>query len=552
MGFREPKILLERKRGQQTPTSTGITFEDEGVVIGTGITTVNIVGTGHNAMKTGPNEVTIFAPEVDFVSHFNTSDGNNNCSVGSISTTNRYISNPASEGTPFSKGDWVAGTLHPATQSTTWSYTTTNQCLFDSLTSTLEVNVYDADEITKVATKTTPAITGNYDDTSDNIRIQVTSWDTDYIKYKGIVTITISISLIISSGGRITVEMIHHNDIDYTKTQTATFYDPNPTIATLSGVTIVETAGSVVTRFLSGVEYYTTGSQFTVDITDIDNLNYHTYPLNQVDIEGSEYGLPTLDLSGSDLTGWTYAYDDANDSYNKTNWAINASNFCSVTTTANINARPIDWTNGSWVPSSNANILVNTRTNSSTRLIERFDYEDWRCPSTANFDSGGAKSWDSTVDVGIMDAVFRCGGCERNTTDFTIYSPNLTSQPDYSGSYMNTEVFLWRQFEHDGTASANFRINIVGSYNSLEMKLAKAWDGTSGGGTVWIDCLDDYNASDWNNGNPVSGGCRVGSGSGYIDCTFGTNNIVNCSDTVYIRVGFTGSERITSFSITFN
>jgi hypothetical protein len=81
------------------------------------------------------------------------------------------------------------------------------------------------------------------------------------------------------------------------------------------------------------------------------------------------------------------------------------------------------------------------------------------------------------------------------------------------------------------------------------MKMAKSWDGTNNGGTVWIDMTSMYNASQWNNGNPLGGtGCWTG-GSHY---TFGTNNIINTGNTVYIKIGFTSGQRITSLSVVFD
>ena len=110
-----------------------ITVKDEGNVVSTNVTSINIVGTGHRVELTGPNEVTIYSPEATYVSYFNTSFGDNDCTVQNITGSTRYISAPTTEGSPFQKGDWSAGTVHQAVN-TSISYTTINQCLFDSLT----------------------------------------------------------------------------------------------------------------------------------------------------------------------------------------------------------------------------------------------------------------------------------------------------------------------------------------------------------------------------------------------------------------------------------
>lgn len=548
-------IKIGRGGSGSTSVNSGtLTVLDEGVSLSTDVQTINIVGTDIEASLTAANTVTIYSPPPTYVSHFNTSDGTNDCSVASISTTGRYISNPTAEGTPFKIGDWGAGTSQATTQSGTWVFTTTNQCLFENLTSTIEVNVYDADEVSILATHTTGAISGNTDVTVNNIQIQVTSWATESTKYKGIITITVNIAAIIANGGRIgSVAMVHHNVADYTKTQTSAFYDDEPAAASLTGVTITETGGSVVTRFISGVEYYFLGSDFSISIADIDDLNANTYPLTQVNIEGTEYGLPSLNLQGSDLTGWTNAWDDDNSTYNKTDWAITQTNLFSASTTGNIRARTQDWSAGGWVNSSNSNILIHTHNTTNTDTTEYFFYENYRCPTTGNFDLANQKSWTSSSDVGVGDAIFYNGGCERintlaNSGDFTLYNPNSGSQPNYSAS-QNATVYLIREFLHTGVASSGFTINLTGTYTSLEMKMAKAWDGTSTGGTVWVDMAAGYNAPQWNNGNPTGG---TGSLTGGSHHTFGTNNIINTSDTIYIRIGFTGANRITQLNVVFD
>jgi hypothetical protein len=523
-----------------------ITVKDEGNVVSTNVTSINIVGTGHRVELTGPNEVTIYSPEATYVSYFNTSFGDNDCTVYNVAGSSRYISAPTSEGAPFQKGDWSAGTLHPSVNSSI-SYTTINQCLFDTLTSTIEAKITNADGTT-VATFTTAAITGNYDITTDGIRIQVTDWASENEKYKGIITVTFDLPTLLPDSGRFNITIIHHNALNYTKTQSGLFFDANVNPATIGSVTILPNIAT--TKFLSGVEYYTIGTTFEILVDNIDWLNDATYPLNQIEINGTAYGLGSLLLAGSALTGWINSYDDQDDSYSKADWAITASNLF-VQSSVSIAARALDWTAGSWFYSDASSLLINTRNNISTRLIERFDEESWRCYSLADFDAANAKGWLSENDLVGNEACFINGGCERNITDFTIYDPNAAEQPDYSTG-MDSEVFLFREFNHDGGASANFRINITGTYTTLQMKLAKAWDGTSSGGTVWIDCLQDYNASDWNNGDPSSGGCRVASGAGYIDCTLGTNNIINTDNTLYIKVGFIAGQRITTFNVVFN
>src|SRR5690606_5971554 len=103
----------------------------------------------------------------------------------------------------------------------------------------------------------------------------------------------------------------------YTYTQSDVFFDLNPNTPSISSsVTIAETSGSVLTKHLSGIEYYILGSEFTIDVTDIDNHNRDTSRTSSsLLLRGDDYGLPDLDHSpfgtGSGFfSGWTNAYDN--------------------------------------------------------------------------------------------------------------------------------------------------------------------------------------------------------------------------------------------------
>ena len=537
---------------------SALTVQDEGGNINTDVRTADFIGADVSVFQDpiDPRKVLIYIPSIAFASHYNTTDGATIGTVADITTSVRNVATPTAEGVPYKIGGWTGGTSHPCHRTDSLIYNNTSDISFSTnVSTTIEVNVYDADGITVLASHTTVPIVGNYDNTVNNIRIQITNWTPDYIKYRGRILVTITMSAILPPGGRHSVEITHHNGIegDFTKTQNDIFYDDETNLPILTGVTITENAGGISTLFLSGIEYYTTGSQFILNILDLDNPNSDSYPNNIVDVDGSEYGLPSLLLSTGVITGWTNDFDNIDDTYTESGWAISAANFTTVSTTANVNARTKDWTDGAWQPSTNSNILVETHVTTSTRLVEYFYDEQWRCPATGNFDLSAQRVWTSNNDLLITDACFISGGAERNVTDFTVYNPNGVTQPDYASLGMNATVYLYREFQHDGTASSSMRINISGTYTSLEYKLAKAWDGTPTGGTVWVDALIAYNFGQWNNGNPTGGtGGQTTTGAGYVDVTFGSNNIINTSDTVYIRIGFAAGHRITVLNVVFS
>jgi len=555
-----------------TPSGGGtITVQDEGVNVLTNVSVMNFIGADVIALDSGiPGQANIYIPAIEFVSDFNTTNGSNNCVVTPATTPNRMVANPGT----FGIGGWAAGTLHPSTNATLWALDTVNNCSFDDETTTIDVLVAGDDDNfgAPIATHSTVALTTlntPFDATVAGIRIRVDdtggAMTGDYGKFKARIRVDIGHDSIIGDSGRFSVRIVHNNLGAVTFQQGPTFYDAQQTRVALQdpfigdSVTLSETGGFVITRFLSGVEYYDLNSRFTIDIGDIDWLNSDSWPTtNVLQLIGPEYGFPNVNVPQADARlvagGWTNAWNDTNTTFQETAWAITTLNYYYLGTTANVRATTLDtWIAGaaSFDDSPDASVAIETHLTSDTRLYEDFYNEAWRCALTGNFDLPAQRGWSSNADIAAADACYWNGRCGRRAFDYTPYSPNAAGQPDYSVS-QDATVYVVREFQHDGTASANFRLNILGTYTSVEMKMAKAWDGTATGGTVWVDMLAAYNFAQWNNGNPLAGtGAQTGSGAGYIDGTFGSLNILNTSDTVYIRVGFSSAEEITNFNISF-
>ena len=512
---------------------------NEGVSITNQATALNFIGADIQAqLSNGDGKVNIYVPPPSYVSNYNTTDGINNASVPNISTTNRNVSRPGT----FNIGGWTAGSTQNCIRNDIINFNTNDVCLLNSLDTTFDVIVYDGDGGILEELNTT-AISSNDTFSSSNITINVLNFAPNNDKHQANINVQINIASMLNDSGRFSVLLRHNNGGTFTKTQNNLFYDSEPLTASISNISIQENVQQ--TTFLSGIEYYTTGSSFEVDITGIDNLNADSYPNIQVTAQGTNFGLPQLNLQGSNLTDWDIDWDNAGASYNS-NWTINANNFTNVSNTAIVRTRAEDWTSTAWTNSVANSILVNTYTTSSTRTTENFWDESWRCPINGNFDLPDQKSWDSTQHLNSDDACFIEGGCARETRNFQNYEPNSLTQPDYT--IQDSDVWLYREFKHNGSASSGFTLNISGTYTSFEYKLAKAYDNTATGGTVWISS-NDYDFNEWNNGNPSTGfGGRV-SGNNY---TFGSNNIVNTNDTMYVRIKLTGTQKVTALSINFD
>lgn len=395
---------------------------DEGVPLANNpFTTLNFIGPDVLAAdQANPNVANIFIPPPTFLSHWNTADGSNgNQAVSeSISRTTARISTPAGgEGTPFFTNGW-AGTNQAASINGTVTNTTPGSTTGFGGDSTMVVTVYSADGSTVLDSYTTPAIVGNVVlvSPSGRITVTITAFAPDSTRFSANASVATNIDGVFVDnsleGGRYHIEVTHNTDTatdgtgPYTYVQTDVFYDDNPTTPDIDGaVTIGETAGNQVVKHLSGLEYYILGSQFTVDVTDMDQLNRDTQRIpTNLQINGPEYGLPQLNQAGfgagaANFSGWTNNHNQDGVDYQNTAWAITANNYRYLGPTGNVSAFPRDpWNNGSTVNSANASILIDTFGVTSTALTR--DYDDEARRQTDDMNGGAvAGNWTSTDDL---------------------------------------------------------------------------------------------------------------------------------------------------------
>lgn len=534
--------------------ASSLEVQDEDSSVATGVTIINFVGADVESLDTG-SKVNVYVPPPAFSSHFNTIDGTSGeTSPSDVSFDSRYISDPTSEGNPFKRGAFAAGSLQNTVIDNSLSgvlnYDTNNNTfsIFDDTTTTFTVTVFDADGTTQLVSHavnesglgdSSGVLNGNYDQWkqlsgNNAIRIQITDWGTEFFKFAAKAAITVDLTNIISDGGRNTVEIKHVNSTDGTFTYTSSnmFYDNNPSGtngASLSGVFVSE-GGVVSTRHISGVKYYDLNSQFDGTIQDIDGLNAMSYPLTQVEFVGTDYGLPTLSLEGSDLAGWTNSWDNANASYNNSAWAITQSQFYTVTTTANVSARTQDWSAGSYVNSANQSVAIATYTDNTTRIFEDFRDE------TKRLESDLTTGWIETNDLGSYtgdtDGLQLANSrLVYPTTDYGAYSPDATSQPDYSA--LTGDRVFYRSFYHDSTSHSNMLIQF-GDTNLVESSISNGYFQIewSLDGTAWFDGNTNYpgGAIGDGDGNRVdSGTYTLDGGTKQMRFTFGTGQFTDAS-----------------------
>ena len=420
--------------------------KDEGVQVGaTGYTTMNFVGTDVLAEDSGtPGQVNVYIPTPTFLSHFNTTDGTNDASVdGNKSFTSPRISSPTAEGNPFQTGSgsntpWAGS--NKATYDTPVTtgriiYNTLNPCTGFSADATgdakIIVRVYQADGINILTggtldTSATNALYQNQTFTNGTgITLQVSNYGADLpTKFKASVTITVDAGTILAAngftGGRyhVSFQMTTDTTTDggnaytyfgpngnsstsYNGETNDVFFDTDPSTPNINGTTaIIEstTPTSILTKHLSGVEYYILNSQFELDVTDIDNFNANTQGRSTAAvwnfrIQGQDYGLHTRQLEAWNLAygsmpAWTNQFDVQNVAFIYDTLAINNTNYRFRNTDAFAQANVYDpWDVGNTVNSTGASILVDTysTTGNSNTLRERFDDEQYRLERTGSY-----------------------------------------------------------------------------------------------------------------------------------------------------------------------
>jgi hypothetical protein len=294
-------------------------------------------------------------------------------------------------------------------------------------------------------------------------------------KYKATVSVSVNMATIFAAysldGGRYSVRVSFITDtvtdggVKYTATSSSVFYDTNPNTPSISGTTsVIESTNSsnILTKHISGVEYYITGSQFELTTTSINNLNKNTQgqgggTSKNFTITGTNYNLPQRDLqawapSVGTFSGWLNNYDNTGITFSYTSWAISSSSTYRYRGAGAVaTSQPFDpWGNGSVNTSSSSSILIDQVSDSSTRLGESFNGETERLVRGSSTFS----AWDSTTTLGtsisnqtgtgpFCDACVVGGYLVRPDKYFlsaglSTLQPNLTSyKPDKNGANPN-------------------------------------------------------------------------------------------------------------------
>ncbi len=589
--------------GGGSGTALNLKIQEEGSLVQENVDTINFVGADVEAQAGSSGTVIIYVPPPTFASHFNTQDGTTDARVQQSGTTigTRFIGVPTSEGNPFFTNS-LGGANNLASPSATITLSTGSQDVTSMLNSTFTVNVTKPDGTT-MESFTTPAITGDVTSTSTSGDIQVTisSYSADTTKFKARVSITVVHGDILSTagydGGTFNIIITQTTVSDGTFTfnlntstnptvQAPFFYDTNTLPTFPQNVAIVETGGSVTTKFISGLEYYTTGSQFTVSCDGLDNFNRNTALTsdNVKFADNSTFGFTqffqspiTGQTGSSNFSGWTNAYNNTGVSYTNTSVTINRSNFRFAGTNGTVSiSNQLVWSSGErTTTTSNQSILVDTFASTSTALSEDFNDETYRTDSTF-VDA----SWTSSADLTSGDAMVYFGqlivptastlSSGSITTNWTTFSPSASSQPDYTG-YATISNYYRRVPESGGESKASFTLTFVAGSSfvgsnaladlissDLEIFVRRIGSSDSNANTgasappLRLHTANQYNFATFDDGNTVAGSyIRTGSSSGNtIEATFGS---FDCQGGILLHIRLNNSAiKLNGFDVSFN
>lgn len=487
-----------------TSSGSNITLKKDGVVVGE-TRVLNFMGVDVNVIE-GTGEVIIQIPPSAYSPYFNDSGA----LISDITVVNRLVSNPTTEGSPFKLGSWIAGSTRPCFNSSSLVYQCNDFSINNDTNTTIKVEIFDADGSTVIASNT-QTITGNIDDTTENIRIEIYDFATESDKFKAKFRTTIGINSILSEGGRFSVNITHDNATEgvKTKSQNNIFYDSNPINPTINNPTISENTPSII--YLSGISFYGVGSIWNVGVANISNINNRSYPANFINILSTEFGIATMNIQGANLNDWDTFYNNTGASYYNDTIETTTTNYYNKGD-LKIQARWIDWVTNSYQDSLTLSALVSTYTNNATRIYEDFRNETRRLK--LDYTSG----WDSEQSLetyetgnGLQVIGSRLIYPQEN---FTSYNPNTVNQKDYS-SLAGNRIWI-SNFYQDSVNNSNgiFRFS---DHNITEQKLTDqdilieiSLDKTN-----WYNCNLDYLGGALSHGS----GCRVETDTYYM-----TNN----------------------------
>lgn len=474
---------------------------DEGIPIG--ITNkINFIGATVNTFVNEDDmSIDVYIPSAALSSHFNTIDGSTNAIVQKTQAELRYISKPSFDGAPFRIGDWIPGTL--------------KKCIKD----TIEYNIADYVFIDKVS-KFKVSIMQNSENidylefdcnngtyTTPNIICSLSNKTKELTHFKCNLNFKFNLINLLKGRFLIKIEYIGASGT-FSFLEDELFFDSNLEQATIiSSVSVF----NKVNKFLSGVKYIGPNSSILLSST-LKNAKNLTFPLNIMDIDGSNCGISSQAINFTELNLQNYNFD-TDISYNRELTFLNNKFFDSGLV---LKTRVNDWTKGEFINTSFSE-LVDTFLDSSTRVYEDFVSETNRLTSNL-------QSFDSSLILGTSDLQLYNSKLVYPQINFSSFYNN----PNYMGFSGNRNYL--RKFWHTNVSHSNGLFSISSNIREEDLnskiKIEISLDNIN-----WYNCCSDYTGGVLINNS----GCRINSDTNSlninnkIEFTLGLNKFTNSS-----------------------
>jgi len=321
-----------------------------------------------------------------------------------------------------------------------------------------------------------------------------------------------------------------------------------------------------VERYLSGVPYYTTNTQFDVSVSNTDTLFDEGYLTNPVTINLGQFNasnqtpsLATLGLSVPvDTTDTVGTYD--------TSCTVGGGNFRDLDARATATYRNV-FTSAGTIPSVAGTYRIDTYGTTSTDTVEPFDDENKRFRGQAVNENMYSSSvdysdsdWDSTDNVVDGTVVDDSGDEHLVIYNGTLKYPTINHSsgflpvgPDYSG--VSGDHVYYRLFKSTA-AFTQGSITFSGWSNALSTIQGSDVDVY----LMYPGCTDygNSNTNRWQNLSVDqttfgANGCLGGGSSGSVVAfSFGTTSSVGFGNRVFIKIIFKNSGATRPSGLTFS
>ena len=319
-------------------------------------------------------------------------------------------------------------------------------------------------------------------------------------------------------------------------------------------------SGTNVLKYLSGIPYFDTGSQFTISGTNSDILfdeGYRTnspmtFYLSQFNTSNisptyNQIGLSTpLDISDT---------IDGSGGYGTT-FSVGSGNFRDLDARAQVRYYNV-FTSSQSGDSAAGIFRIDTYGTTSTNLVEYFDDEHKRYKGTENFnditlgdDPDNDSAWDEIDNIlSIPGLVVYNGTLKYPTINHSLYKPSGPNYSSASGDFYYYRIFIASGAFTQGALTfsgwSNALGTIQGSDVEVHMRYPNCSDYGNGNSATWQDLSVDQQ-------NYGGDGCLgAGSSGSVVVFSFGTTSSSSFGNRVIMRIKF--NSNVTALStLTFS